>query len=459
MGTREKFDSTAEHDALQRVDLGGVRRGSFCRLSLAHDVEEDFDKTPLQWDVDPPGSGFSVESEGEDLLITVPTADVGKRLVRIASGVSEFSVSAFVTGGANAWPDPISEEQARKSLSDWGRQHRLVPDWLFDGDLSLRDASVGRGTVLVQSEFMESVTRSAPSLPDLPLSGNGDGGLTLQLDRWEESSGEAIEGQTIVRETCEACDESHLVRCSSCAGRGTITCPTTVRCHQCNGSGTTLSVIGLLKVGAQELQASRTGEQGGGQRALMHALGTPPEEYLEQCPECLGRKQVTCPECGGSGERPCDQCVQGQSRCPVCGGDGIRVRFQVTVRTRTSSKDSLTSGEKLRIIDQYEDRFVPLEPSARDLVGNVPTSHMDLKRWAHDRAMERSDGEIVRRIWIEVLPITAVDYKDGETTKSAFLIGDDRTVYAPGAITPSLGRLQTAFGRLPEPPQWAMPRS
>ena len=73
--------------------------------------------------------------------------------------------------------------------------------------------------------------------------------------------------------------------------------------------------------------------------------------------------------------------------------------------------------------------------------------------------MERSDGEIVRRIWIEVLPITAVDYKDGETTKSAFLIGDDRTVYAPGAITPSLGRLQTAFGRLPEPPQWAMPRS
>ena len=56
MGTREKFDSTAEHDALQRVDLGGVRRGSFCRLSLAHDVEEDFDKTPLQWDVDPPGS-------------------------------------------------------------------------------------------------------------------------------------------------------------------------------------------------------------------------------------------------------------------------------------------------------------------------------------------------------------------------------------------------------------------
>ncbi len=84
---------------------------------------------------------------------------------------------------------------------------------------------------------------------------------------------------------CTNCSQTGLQPCEECAGRGKIPCET------CEGN---------------------------------HTIECPECEGLdENCPECLGYKEIECPDCEGNGFYDCEYCEgTGKTECAVCGGAG-----------------------------------------------------------------------------------------------------------------------------------------
>lgn len=433
------------------IDVGEVKSGCSAHFVVPLSAESS---APPRWDFRPRKSGFVADFDGESLVVTVPTHGVGKRVARLVVHddglVREVLVSALLVGSVGGWPEAVHVDDARRLLTDWAAHRPLVPNWLYAGQLQVREANIVRATVVAQCESVRQETRIMPSLPDLPMSACGGARIELDLNGWEKSSGEEVLTETITERTCGSCDEAHQGPCPECGATGTITCQTSVPCPACAGLGERVS---MLRLAANWLQAGQPGNADPNgdtstSRTIRAFAGR--NDYVRQCTSCQGTGWTVCSHCGGSGQRPCPTCVHGRAPCSVCGGDGIVVEFVTAIRTRTLTQLSkLSEGSDLPT-SEWENEFRPLATAVDDLLANVPEGHAALRRWVEDRAGERLAHEVVRRVWLDVLPVTAVEYTEGQVTRTAFLIGEGREVFAPGAARPSRGRITQRFVRLRE---------
>ena len=432
-----------------RLDLGDVLQGAFCQIQLPLDACED---APTRWSLDPENEGFDARSENDFLTVSLPTAAAGRHVCRLtlrsATEETRVNITESVQAGDDLarWPTVPDLKKAHAVLAAWASQHRLVPDWLFDGDLSLSDASVVRASLLVQCEETAKRHQEAPSLPDIPICPRSGRQVILDIDGWEDSSWEMVLAGSVAEHKCHDCGPSHQVPCLECGGTGAVYCPPTVTCEDCEGSSTGRSIAKVVLAGVDEWAArQKSGSEPGG---ALSTMLKPDANANEPCQTCYGKGRVPCPRCEGSGSRRCDSCIRGQAPCRRCGGDGRFAEYDQISGSRNTYVDSVTIGDVSSLPPGHEQGYRALETSSTDLLMNVPTEHRAaLDRWIRQRLRERRRNEIVRRLWIEVLPVIAVEYSDGSVSRTAYLIGDDAMVFAPAATHPNIGRLKTSIQR------------
>ena len=97
---------------------------------------------------------------------------------------------------------------------------------------------------------------------------------------------------------CEICDETGKV-CDECDGAGTVDCDCghdDNKCELCSGSGSH-DCTACVKCSVCDGKGYT-------------------EVYIDECPECGGRRQVKCDCTGGLGKKAAD------NDCFACGGDG-----------------------------------------------------------------------------------------------------------------------------------------
>jgi hypothetical protein len=309
-------------------------------------------------------------------------------------------------GGADEvlWPALPKAEEARSLLQAWAAAKRFVDANAFDADLELSDATICRSTVVRLVETRREEYTTVPG-DRVPVSGSYRGSISLvevppptgfQAERWEL----AMDGSVSTYRCPSGCVDGQQ-RCTWCGGRGVNPCPPTKSCPRCSGSGT---------------QSNYSGQ------------GQPTKG---PCSNCAGRGQVPCSSCGGAGQKTCLPCMgQGSSTCKTCGGTSAVTEFQKGVIDRRPVEATIET-------DPPADVKVPkhgIWKKYGPFPGTAPPAGLPaaVQTQLAAEVTKRPDGELLRKVDVEVFPIVAIAYQRDDEMKAAYLLGQERNVQARG---------------------------
>ncbi|KAL3839446.1 hypothetical protein ACJIZ3_024037 [Penstemon smallii] len=198
-------------------------------------------------------------------------------------------------------------------------------------------------------------------------------------------------------------------KCSGCAGRGSIVCPT------CNAD--------------QE-------------------PGSYKENQMSQCPSCYGRGLIAhkdgsdtiCQNCNGKGKIPCATCgSRGLIKCETCRGGGSFLTRQIAVvkwKTLVARKVSAASGAA-SVPDDVFHRAKGVQLCNTQAYQCTPAFFADsyfLNKFSSEVIAERvpvppTARVICERHTISVVPVTRVTMTRGNRSFSFYIIGTSREVY------------------------------
>jgi hypothetical protein len=365
-----------------------------------------------------PDTGFEIREVNDGLTLTVTPHGPRKRsaMLRVAAdgSIREVSLEAIVVSDAawvhKHWPVPPTVDEARDRLTRWAETKKLVPNWLFQGELKLRPQSVATLAVTHVFEKRSTSIETAPSIPHHETYEGSIDEVLIDFEPWETDHWKGILENSIVNHACLECDPAdHRVYCPTCKGRGRVGCAREVKCESCKGRGSKAASDG-----------TRT-----------------------SCAACGGRGKVKCEKCSGTGTRDCVRCRDGKIPCPTCGGDGRYVTYQLGEVDRTVDTATTHAGHEGSA--PWPTSFELLRMVGALGLDEVPKNERSvLVRWLRKQLASWSSQEVLRETELKVASVVAVDYVCGNLTGTAYLIGSDN-VQAPGAWRPSLRRLRTGM--------------
>ncbi|TYH22346.1 hypothetical protein ES288_A04G121000v1 [Gossypium darwinii] len=198
-------------------------------------------------------------------------------------------------------------------------------------------------------------------------------------------------------------------KCSDCAGRGDIPCPT------CNAD----QEPGFYK-----------------------------ENQMSQCPACYGRGLIAhrdgsdtiCTKCDGKGKIPCATCgSRGLLKCKTCNGSGSLLTRKIAVvkwKTLSTRKVSATSGAA-SVPDEIFHRAKGVQLCNTQAYQCTPAYFADsffLNTFSSDVIADRASVPptarvICERHTISVVPVTRVTMRHRHQSFSFYIVGYSREVY------------------------------
>ncbi|TYG74116.1 hypothetical protein ES288_D04G157000v1 [Gossypium darwinii] len=200
-----------------------------------------------------------------------------------------------------------------------------------------------------------------------------------------------------------------IEKCSDCAGRGDIPCPT------CNAD----QEPGFYK-----------------------------ENQMSQCPACYGRGLIAhrdgsdtiCTKCDGKGKIPCATCgSRGLLKCKTCNGSGFLLTRKIAVvkwKTLSTRKVSATSGAA-SVPDEIFHRAKGVQLCNTQAYQCTPAYFADsffLNTFSSDVIADRASVPptarvICERHTISVVPVTRVTMRHHRQSFSFYIVGYSREVY------------------------------
>ena len=303
------------------------------------------------------------------------------------------------------WPRLPTEDEARAALSHWAREKATIPDGTFDGPLQPRSETVAKFSMSRVIETREEIPGevAGSSAPSLAETYQGD----VTEVPWAPPTAPRNEERVLLKEgsvetrDCGYCNAGTHT-CPRCQGSRKEACPTTERCTYCHGSG---------KVASQSQ---------GNYRSVT-------------CRRCQGDGERTCSICNGRGIRTCQGCQGGGFvRCEQCAGSGFKTSFMRGHLRREVAKQEVGGADSTRPYGKAltKAKTVSIQLQGDQVPAWLPAGPaQDLKR-----VMPEEPGEVFRHLEIQVVPITAVDYKTDKGITTAYLLGQDGFVFAPDAL-------------------------
>jgi hypothetical protein len=299
-----------------------------------------------------------------------------------------------------AWPSPPPLIEVRDRLTAFARSRRLLADDHFGGQLELADVSIARLTVTrVVQQVGERRMWTAAEQPSLPEYAD-DPAAAAGAATWEPTTWLGVKAGSIRPRSCTTCGGDGRARCPQCQGTMFERCEPLEPCAVCHGTG--------------RRYARRT--------ALIRTV----------CDVCNGRGGVPCSFCAGMGRRPCTGCTDGNVGCQRCRGYGQVTEYVEGTVERTVETGVTLVGDRDGLAEQLGDHFRTLATLTRwRPVPGLPEQVAAAVRAALE---DKRPGQVRLRVDIEVLPVTEVGYATvGGASRTAWLVGEEREVRAPGA--------------------------
>lgn len=168
------------------------------------------------------------------------------------------------------------------------------------------------------------------------------------------------------------------------------------------------------------------------------------------CAECGGRGDIVCSACNGTGwsaatSTQCYVCRGGRVPCKTCDATGIMRRYKMATIARRPTETLV--GRPLPFPDKHvkSTDWVAHGPFAGT---SLPSSVPEPDRGLAEAEIARSvPGELMRRLMIEVLPLSAVVYDFESVKRVAYIFTRDGRILAPGARTSSKALRWMSGGR------------
>lgn len=316
------------------------------------------------------------------------------------------------------WPEQPDVSTVHVMLREWAATKRDVPDDFFEGDIVVSDASVGEHTLRRLMEVRSEERRScpgdrAPTIPNVYTGRLADVELPRATAVVEETF-EFIADGSVATERCSQCQGGQR-RCGSCGGSGSQRCRTSEQCDVCSGSGE-----------VREL----------------------PSDYSSRkvrCGGCVGRGQIPCRRCAGSGRVPCANCAaNGYVACTTCDATGWLTSFSYGLIKR-EVRPEVAGGVEPESPIAKTSRKVPWRHY--NLSGRgVPSGLPDQEQARLRPILPPRSGELLRDLDVAILPVTAVDYRNGDAQERLFIVGDSKEIVAPSVATRHRRRVLLAVG-------------
>jgi trypsin-like peptidase len=289
-----------------------------------------------------------------------------------------------------------NDAEAVSVLRAWALSRLGLPDDLFDGDLTVVNASLARLHVTWLHEQRTEKTVTKPSgKVGLPEYVGAIGTVSLP-PAWNTQTWTGIQRGSSVITPCLDCGAEGTLPCRGCRSTGLVSCPKDVRCETCSGAGSYYS-----------------------------------SGQTRSCESCSGGGRKVCGDCNGSGQRACESC-QGSRRvqCTACQGTRNLVRFTegVISQTATSSTSCFGYGADATIRSVREIDYETLSP-APSAIGALPEPlRQALAGLAEAARLKSAD---LCQVQVDVCPVIAVGYRYAEHAGTAYIIGRDRRVRVP----------------------------
>ncbi|OMP03484.1 hypothetical protein CCACVL1_02404 [Corchorus capsularis] len=303
----------------------------------------------------------------------------------------------------------LDEVEIRELLIDhvghrccWGS--RPARTWKIH---AVEDCNVYVGTLETFLEEREVIRETEPYLGD-KIDGKDNG---PELGIWELDLRSEFPVLFVpYKETRVKIPHSETIeKCSGCAGRGGIVCPT------CNAD----QEPGFYK-----------------------------ENQMAQCPACYGRGLIAhrdgsdtiCTKCNGKGKIPCATCgSRGLIKCETCHGNGSMVTRNIAIvrwKTLSTRKVSATSGAA-SVPDEVFHRAKGVQLCNTQAYQCTPAYFADsffLNKFSSDIIADRASVPptarvICERHTISVVPVTRVTMSHHRQSFSFYIVGYSRDLY------------------------------
>jgi hypothetical protein len=395
------------------IDFGSMGRRSryLARIQVLNTPNE------ADWTYEVSGDRVEVHRVGNDAVTVEVSADAepfanlirfrgtgGEASLKIAGGRrAETVTKRFARVRPRSRPAAIAGElpasndaEAVSVLRAWALSRLGLPDDLFDGDLTVVDASLARLHVTWLHERRTEKTVTKPSgkvgLPEYV----GEIGTVSLPPAWSSRTWTGIQRGSSVVTPCLDCGAEGTSPCRGCRSTGLVSCQKDVRCETCTGTGSYYS-----------------------------------SGQTRRCESCSGGGRTMCKDCNGSGQRACGSC-QGSRRvqCTACEGARHLVRFtEGTIsQTATSSTSSFGYGEDATMRSVREIDYETLAPAPAAISALPERLRHALAGLAEAPRLKSAD---LCQVQIDFCPVIAVGYRYAEHAGTAYIIGRDRRVRVP----------------------------
>jgi Trypsin-like peptidase domain len=394
------------------IDFGSMGRPSryLARIQVLNSPNE------ADWTYEVSGDPVEVRRVDNDAVAVQVSADASPfaTLIRFRGTGGETSLK--IAGGR--WKDPGAKRFARgrrsrssavagelpasndvealSVLRAWSLTRLGVPDDLFDGDLTVVNASLARlhVTWLHEQRTQKTVTKPSGKV-GLPEYVGAIRAVSVP-PAWSSQTWTGIQRGSSMIIPCVDCGAEGTLPCGECRCTGLVSCPKDIRCETCIGVGS------------------------------YHSGGE-----TRRCESCSGAGRKMCGDCNGSGQRACGSC-KGSRRvqCTACEGTRNLVRFTegMISQTATSSTSSFGYGPDATTRSVRESDYETLSPVPEAIRALPEPLRQALAGLAEAARLKSAD---LCQVQIDVCPVIAVAYRYAEHSGTAYVVGRDRRVRVP----------------------------